>query len=659
MNRPDGLKIVFKRLCKYGRPGEIKTISYMTADRLCITGYADRYEAVPAAVIAPPKLGLSSPKTFALVSNITNGLGLQKDTEILKSLLESHGHKVYTEMWNSPNPSLRAVDVVVFLEVIDQRWFPLAKTAWMVPNSEWWYPHAWNCFLPKFSMVLCKTKHCYDLWKKFTPPTCQLIYTGFEAVDFYRPEIERKRQFLHLAGGSEGKNTEAVIAAWRDYKIPYPLVALISTEKLACLARGVPNLTLISRVPDVTQVMNESLFHIMPSQMEGYGHSPHESLGCGSVFITTDAAPMNEFGGVPRELAIPVWKTEPKCIALLNIVHPAEVAARVHKAWALLPEQIDELRAGARAGFLSDREFFRSTLAGLVGIEKQPKEEHRDIVLVPTYFRSEYLWLCLEAIASAEGGCDKEVWVSHDHHPADFGRVDPDAATIAEHFKNVFKSFRWIDRKSTSFHGNTYNTLELYKEVLATDARLVYLVEDDIIVEKDFFRWHEAVQKKGDYACSWVGGHGSDEGKDPSQYVEIRDNYSSLGTCWRREQLAGVVEHCKDEYYGNMLGYVVRRFPNSPLGDKYWEQDGLIVRVLAERGLTAAAPCVKRAYHIGVTGYHRPTGPRFTGSLQQRVEQLGAEARDGRLAARKRLHMELNDIETPLGKAPEWSDLHV
>jgi hypothetical protein len=42
-SRPDGLTIVFTKLCRYGRPGEIKTISYSTADQLCVRGFAQRY----------------------------------------------------------------------------------------------------------------------------------------------------------------------------------------------------------------------------------------------------------------------------------------------------------------------------------------------------------------------------------------------------------------------------------------------------------------------------------------------------------------------------------------------------------------------------------------------------------------------------------------
>jgi len=42
--RPDGLTIVIMKLCRYGNPGDIKTMSHSTADRLCVTGYAQRWK---------------------------------------------------------------------------------------------------------------------------------------------------------------------------------------------------------------------------------------------------------------------------------------------------------------------------------------------------------------------------------------------------------------------------------------------------------------------------------------------------------------------------------------------------------------------------------------------------------------------------------------
>ena len=41
---------------------------------------------------------------------------------------------------------------------------------------------------------------------------------------------------------------------------------------------------------------------------------------------------------------------------------------------------------------------------------------NRDIVIVPTFDRPEFLWLCLENILAAEGSLDREIWLCEDIH---------------------------------------------------------------------------------------------------------------------------------------------------------------------------------------------------------------------------------------------------
>lgn len=53
--RPDGLTIVITKLCMYGWPGDVKTLSYCTADMLCKRGYATRqYDPVPVEIAPAP-----------------------------------------------------------------------------------------------------------------------------------------------------------------------------------------------------------------------------------------------------------------------------------------------------------------------------------------------------------------------------------------------------------------------------------------------------------------------------------------------------------------------------------------------------------------------------------------------------------------------------
>lgn len=303
---------------------------------------------------------------FAIVTNISNGAGLQKDYELLRRMLESYGHDVWGEMFNSHTPTLRHVDVVIFLEVIDPRWIPFAKQVWFVPNSEWYFD-CWDCQLRHITKVLCKTKDCLRLWtKKVGPAKC--FYTGFEAEDFLDRSIKREPKFLHMFRNSENKGTPAVAAAWRNHRLPYPLTLVGRRAETLRLCHGIPNATVLEDLTkvEVMRLMNEHQFILAPTRNEGYGMFIHEALGCGGIVITTDAPPMNEFQGVAKPLLIPFWNQVPRLMTHFYEVNPEQVARRVHEAAQLYPDQIAKFSQEARTGFENERSQFRNAFEEIV-----------------------------------------------------------------------------------------------------------------------------------------------------------------------------------------------------------------------------------------------------------------------------------------------------
>jgi hypothetical protein len=244
-------------------------------------------------------------------------------------------------------------------------------------------------------------------------PAACCTYIGFESTDFYHPEIPRKRQFLHVFGHSANKNTATVIEAWQKFRLPYPLI-LLGNNFSGCPATAsvdTPSMRRISYVPDITQLANESLFHICPSTMEGFGHAINEGLGCGAVMITTDERPMNEFSGLQKEFLLPAHEITspcalPNCLAKFYGVTPEGIAAAVKYA-AEFPD-VQAISHAAREGFEKDRAAFRVRFAEVLKDLEPPSSaaievrNTRDIVLVTSYYRPEYLYCCLEAIANAD-----------------------------------------------------------------------------------------------------------------------------------------------------------------------------------------------------------------------------------------------------------------
>jgi hypothetical protein len=223
---------------------------------------------------------------------------------------------------------------------------------------------------------------------------------------------------------------------------------------------------------------------------------------------------------------------------------------------------------------------------------------------------------------------DAEIRLYHGLKPGDpekFEREFAEVETVVNHWKALLgKQFRSMLRKPTEYYGNTYNVLEAYKEALASEARYVYLVEDDVIVHPDFFKWHEAAQTEGCF-CS-VGGNCD---------RNIHPYFASLGVCWSRQNLATVVEHAYPMYYERLLPYVMRTFPQSKMGCHMIEQDGLVSRIIERDNhkVLWADPAV--CSHVGLWGYHRSIGPEAmiaaglgNVSLEQKIANLRVALRN-------------------------------
>ena len=247
-----------------------------------------------------------------------------------------------------------------------------------------------------------------------------------------------------------------------------------------------------------------------------------------------------------------------------------------------------------------------------------------DIAIVPTWNRSEMLWHCLDRLRQTPEVKDRAVGilVSVDRHRS--RRDDPDIAKVLREFA---PSMIIHDRYNGphTYTGGTSNILFAYRLAFEMpEVEFVFSVEEDIMVGEDFFRWHYAVQKQGDWMCSIAAknrrAHQADS-NDPAEYFTSRDTYQGWGVCWRANKLLPVLDHAKPEYYADMTGYLARRFPDSVFGNSFTEQDGMIERVLRETHGITAWPYVPRAFQAGAWGLHSWTRP-LNGNLESRIQQL-------------------------------------
>lgn len=250
----------------------------------------------------------------------------------------------------------------------------------------------------------------------------------------------------------------------------------------------------------------------------------------------------------------------------------------------------------------------------------------KDIVIVPVFDRPEYLWVCLEHLHRAHGMENKELWICEDIHadkPKGFTIEVEMLATIREAIRVFgYENVVYYGRHPHTTYGNSHNLMAALRDAYATEAKYVYIVEDDTMVTEDFFDWHEQVQQqyKPFVTCAgrinrslnfqMNGPEAIDEScKDPMACVRSHKAYMSWATCFKRENLYWFLKHAPSNG-----GYGTWR-PG-------FEQDMFIQDFIRNSHAATVWPYVPRAYHMGVRSYHRTAGLAFNGTLEEKVKQL-------------------------------------
>ncbi len=247
----------------------------------------------------------------------------------------------------------------------------------------------------------------------------------------------------------------------------------------------------------------------------------------------------------------------------------------------------------------------------------------RDVLVLPCWRRPEFLWHCLDNLTRADG----------------FGSVHvlfrPDTGYLADNI-DVIRSF--ADRLS-SFQVSvpppcpyrrtkqSANLLLGYLAAAASSTRYVFLVEEDTMVARDFFRWHRAVQAAaGPLFCSIATRNPNravTPPEDPEGYYISSGDFAANGVCFDKSVVQRLIApHVNMAYFRRPKAYLRRHFPDSAVGLGFVEQDGLLRRIQERCDIPIAYPCMPRGFDAGYYGYNRPGG--VPGELADRVQQLAS-----------------------------------
>ncbi len=316
----------------------------------------------------------------AAILTLQVDIGLAIDAEILRSVLTRIGWSAKIFDVREKPPADFAGDCSFFLERFNARW--AGRFNVFVPNPEFILPKEVATFR-RFEWIACKTQHTLQLMKVVAPDRAG--YIGWTCPDRFRKPQERyDDECLHIAGHSNQKGTEALLAAWAVCP-HFPMLHVVDWRKNVKPPPKRRNIHPIGkRISDLAlaKLMNRCGIHICPSIAEGFGHTLHEAMSCGAVLMTTDAPPMNE-QGKDCSILIPPAKQTPLGITTANYVKPSAIAAAVEKVLAMSDSQRRQLGRRARTRWEQNRKNF------LQAIENAAKIIERHLTRRPGVMRVE------------------------------------------------------------------------------------------------------------------------------------------------------------------------------------------------------------------------------------------------------------------------------
>jgi hypothetical protein len=238
----------------------------------------------------------------------------------------------------------------------------------------------------------------------------------------------------------------------------------------------------------------------------------------------------------------------------------------------------------------------------------------KEICIVPTFQRNAYLYVALKHIRAQDGKLEIVVF-------SDRAEDNPELREIAGQWN---AGLRIIPRHA--YYGNSFCVLEALRWAYECGFEMIHVCEDDTVMHGDCLDWHRWIHGEFDdifCSCGWIFNTYApitfDEAFAPWFYAP---NYAIL-----RNKLKQVVAHANPLYYNDMRGYLLEQFPQSALhkghlADNYFEQDALFQFCIERDRSQVAWRGIALVDHIGASGYNKPHGTKFTGTLGEQIAQI-------------------------------------
>lgn len=282
-----------------------------------------------------------------------------------------------------------------------------------------------------------------------------------------------------------------------------------------------------------------------------------------------------------------------------------------------------------------------------------------DILLIPCWNRPEFLHETLRNLV-ATGDLDTvHVVFKPDTSP------HADIPQVISEYADRMPSYETRPSTTARYRltKQSQNLLTGYQYAASLTDGLVFMVEEDIQVARDFFRFHRSAHQAHPeiFASLSTKNHNRRDlmvTSDPEAYYLSSGDYCSLGVCFHSRTIREmIVPHITTAYFRDPITYCQRTFPRSPIGNGFAEQDGLIRRIQeANPERPTLYPHVPRSFHGGFYGYNRP---RFVaGDLQAKIDRVRSTIYDpDAMRAASILPAYYSDSEPVPLELPTWKTL--
>jgi glycosyltransferase involved in cell wall biosynthesis len=347
----------------------------------------------------PPVTGTAGAPLRVRLIGKSNGVGLSRDFDLLAGALHALGCSISEQRCERRERRRRRAlrtwvaaqvrrwqrragggtaaelpwDVNIMLEHVWPQFLHQARGNVLVPNPEW-FDRRDRSFLAMFDQIWVKSRVAEDLFTALDAPACRI---GFDSEDRYRPQIARRREFLHLAGRSPLKGTQRLLSLWRRHP-GWPLLTVIEDadmpDKSAAIA-GCANIHYHRGYladESLRDLQNAHRFHLCPSEAEGWGHYIAEAMSVGAVTLTTDAPPMNELVTAERGVLIAAQAVAHHNLARLVRFDEAALERAVERCLTLGTSEVDAMGAAARGWFLANKHSFTARVGSALAAVALP-----------------------------------------------------------------------------------------------------------------------------------------------------------------------------------------------------------------------------------------------------------------------------------------------